>query len=298
MPPVFLPIFLFVLFLLTGCNSGWGPPRDVSRFEHATVAADGRLGVFTYKQRIYRPASGWRAFPDGGPSKDVVNENGIAIYDPQSGEVRVLWRQDVKKSRWLPEASCSVTAAAGRRALAVCGGQQRSDYMTDVERFWLDLDSGATEPLPLEAELAARSREFGELHLLDPDGTLALVVPFPEHPEGSRKLEPVRELLLRLSAGEYLRVGEIIHYYGFRAGEIHFWSADHRHLVYQLASRTVRPGAYREYLALSEANLAGPTASFTATYVDGGWRLQWGRRTGGEWHYETLPLSVAEVAGR
>lgn len=88
-----------VLLLLVGCDSGWEPTRDVSRFESAVVADDSRLGVFTYKRRVYRPASGWRGFPDGGPAKDLLNENGVATYDPVSGSVRVLWRQDVLTSR-------------------------------------------------------------------------------------------------------------------------------------------------------------------------------------------------------
>lgn len=288
---------LLVLVAVAGCNSGWGPPRDVSRFENAIIGREGRLGVFTYKQRIYRPAEGWRAFPDGGPSKDLRNENGIGTYDLQSGSVRVLWRQNVTKSRWLPEASCSVAALAGTRALAVCGGQRRSDYQTDVERFWLDVVTGETAPLPLQEELAARGREVQEMYLLDEEGMLALIVPLLDHPEGNRKLEPVRELLVRLPGGEYLRVGEIIHYYGFHHGEIHFWSADHRHLVYRPASGSLREGAYREYLALSEMNAAGPSISFGAAFEAGDWRLQVGRKGDGGWSYRTLPLTVAEVAG-
>ena len=288
---------LLVMAVVAGCNSGWGPPRDVSRFGNALVDQAGRLGVFTYKQRVYRPAAGWRAFPDGGPSRDVRNENGIGTYDLQSGEVRVLWRQNVMKSRWLPEASCSVTALAGTRALAVCGGQRRSDYQTDAERFWLDLVTGETVPLPLQEELASRGRELQELYLLDAAGALALIAPLPEHPEGDRKLEPVRELLVRRPSGEYLRVGEIIHYYGFHDGELHFWSADRRHRVYNLASGSLRDGAYREYLALSEANAAIPSVSFGVIFEDGSWRLQVGRKAAGEWNYRTLPLTVAEVAG-
>ena len=286
------------LLLLTGCDSGWGPPRDVSRFENAIIADKGRLGVFAYKRRIYRPAAGWRAFPDGGPTKDLLNENGIATYNPATGEVQVLWRQDVLQSRWLPAASCSVTAVAGTRALAVCSGQRRSDYKQDAERFWLNLDNGVTEPLPLDDELAVRHRQEGELYLLDPAGTLALVLSLPDHPDATRKIEPVRELLLRLPSGEYLRVGEVIHYYGFRNGEVHFWSADHRHMVYSLATRKLRLGTYKEYLALSDARMAGPDAAFSISYLTGTWRLQWGRKADGKWRYETLPLTVEEVAGK
>jgi hypothetical protein len=287
-----------LMLLLAGCNSGWGEPRDVSRFEHAAIAAAGRLGVFTYKHRIYRPATGWRAFPDGGPSRDVRNENGIATYDLATGEVRVLWRQNVLKSRWLPEGSCSIAAVAGTRVLAVCGGQRRSDYMTDADRFWLDLDNGATNPLPLEDELAARGRQNGVLYLLDPAGTLALVLPLPDHPEGSRKLEPVRELLIRRPSGEYQRVGEIIHYYGFRQGDVHFWSADHRYLVYQPESGSLRAGTRQEYLELTDAMNAGAGLTFGVTYQEGVWRLQLGRKIDGEWRYEILPLTVEEVAGK
>lgn len=285
-----------LMLLPAGCDFGWGEQRDVSRFEHAAIAADGRVGVFTYKHRIYRPANGWRAFPDGGPSKDVRNENGIATYDLATGEVRVLWRQNVLHSRWLPEASCSVAAVAGTRALAVCGGQRRSDYQTDAERFWLDLKSGATAPLPLEEELSARGRQQDELYLLDPDGTLALVLPLPEHPEGSRKLEPVRELLIRRPSGEYLHVGEIIHYYGFRHGEVHFWSGDHRYLMYHPENKSLRPGTYKEYLELTDAKTNGPGLTFGVVYREGVWRLQSGRKVDGDWRYETLPLTVKEVA--
>jgi hypothetical protein len=286
------------MFLLTACNSGWGKPRDVSRFEYAALAADGHHGVFTYKRRVYRPATGWRAFPDGGPTKDLLNENGIATYDLATGRVQVVWRQNVLKSRWLPEATCSVTAVAGTRALAVCSGQRRSNYHFDTERFWLDLHSGATAPLHLAKELAARGLKAGEIHLLDPAGTLALVLPLPDRPEGRRKLEPVRELLIRRTTGEYIRVGEIIHYYGFHHGELHFWSADHHYLVYRLADQSVRAGTQREYLELADALAAKPGLDFGVLYRDDAWRLRLGRRVDGNWRYEILPLTVAEVAGR
>lgn len=287
----------FLMLLVAGCDSGWGKPRDVSRFEHAAIVAEGRLGVFSYKRRIYLPATGWRAFPDGGPTRDVLNENGIATYTPDTGETRVLWRQNILLSRWLPEVSCSVTAVSGLRALAVCSGQRRSDYRFDTQRFWLDLDTGETDPMPLDAELATRGRKEGELHLLEPGGSLALVVPLPEHPEGNRKIEPVRELLIRFPSGEYLRVGDIIHYYGFRHGEIHFWSADHRYLIYRLENKTVRPGTRREYLEFTEARTSGPGVRFGVVYHDGAWRLQLGRKINDGWRYEILPLTVEEVAG-
>lgn len=164
-------------------------------------------------------------------------------------------------------------------------GQRRSEYLHDAERFWLDLDSGATDPLPLKEELTRRGRQEGGLYLLD-------------RPEGVRKLEPVRELLLRLPSGEYLPVGEILHYYGFRDGELHFWSADGRHMIYRLASRSLRPGSYGEYLALSEANMAGPGTTFSVSYQEGGWRLRWGRKEDGAWRYRTLALTVEGVAGK
>jgi hypothetical protein len=286
-----------LLLLLAGCNSGWGEPRDVSRFEQATIGAEERLGVFSYKHRVYRPATGWRAFPDGGPTKDLLNENGIATYDLATGKVRVLWRQNVLDSQWLPEVSCSVAALAGTRAMAVCSGQRRSDYKVETERFWLDLGSGTTTPLPLDAELEARGRRAVEIHLLDPAGNLALVLSLPDLPEGRRKLEPVRELLLRRPSGEYLSIGRIIHYYGFLNGEIHFWSADHRYLIYRPADGNLRPGTHREYLTLSDAMAAGLSLAFGVAYRESIWRLQLGRKVNGDWRYETLPLTVAEVAG-
>jgi hypothetical protein len=290
--------FVLLLLLLAGCNSGWGEPRDVSRFERAAIGPGGRLGVFSYKHRVYRPATGWRAFPDGGPTKDLLNENGIATYDLATGNVRVLWREDLLDSQWLPEASCSVAAVAGTRAMAVCSGQRRSDYKVETERFWLDLGRGTTKPLPLEAELAARGHRAVEIHLLDPAGNLALVLSLPDLPEGRRKLEPVRELLLRRPSGEYLSIGRIIHYYGFHHGEIHFWSADQRYMIYRPVDGSLRPGTHKEYLALFDAMAAGPSLAFGVAYRESAWRLQLGRKVEGEWRYETLPLTVAEVAGK
>jgi hypothetical protein len=282
--------------IVAGCDSGWGPPRDVSRFGNAVVADGGKTGVFTYKYRIYRPAAGWRAFPDGGPTRDVVNENGIAVYDFATGRTRVLWRQNVMKSRWLPAASCSVTAAVGKTVLATCSGQRRSDYSHDTERFWLDLDSGATTPLPLQEELAARGWEKKSLYLVDEDRTLVLMRYFPEHPQGTKKLEPVRELLVRRPSGDYLRVDDAVYYYGCRNREIHYWSGDGRSRVFNLDSGAYRTGDRREYADLLAANRAGPEVGLTPVYRDGTWRLQVERRAAEGSRKEVLSLTVRDLA--
>jgi len=282
--------------ILAGCDSGWGPPRDVSRFGNAVVADGGKTGVFTYKYRIYRPAAGWRAFPDGGPSRDVVNENGIAAYDFATGGTQVLWRQNVMESRWLPAASCSVADAAGKTVLAICSGQRRSDYRHDNERFWVDLDSGETAALPLEEELAARGWEKGSLYLVDEDRTLVLMRPFPEHPQGNRALEPVRELLVRRPSGDYLRVGDAVYYYGCRNREIHYWSGDGRYRIFDLDSGVYRTGDRREYADLLDFNTAKSEVGLAPVYRDGVWRLQAEGRSAAGSRKEVLSLTVRELA--
>ena len=54
------------LLLLTACNTGYGLLQDHSEFVSAKLAGDQRRVVFSAHHYAYRPASGWRAFPDGG----------------------------------------------------------------------------------------------------------------------------------------------------------------------------------------------------------------------------------------
>ncbi len=99
-------IICLVALLLVSCMGGYGPPYDNSSFVSADTALDGRIGIFTMKRLVYRPASGWRAFPDGGIPKYLMDRNYIAVYDFTSGRTRVIYREDaLREGFWLPGSS-------------------------------------------------------------------------------------------------------------------------------------------------------------------------------------------------
>lgn len=291
-------LLLTVLVLLTlGCSQLYGPPYDASRFVSATTALDGRVGVFSMKRLVYRPAAGLLAFPDGGIPRYLTDRNYLALYDFASGKTRILVEENALKQDWLPGSSTfHVVAAYGPKVIVRSAGQLKGNYATRSETWLYDLERGARERLPIEAELAARGRQLGYFYLTDARGTLVIVADAVGDPAPQR--EKTRYLLVRHPDGALLEIGALGDYYGLRGGELFYWAPEQRLVAVDLVTGSRRIAARQEALGLSSDPKAGQALE-PSLVVDQGVRstLAVGRRAGDGWTYEALPLSVAAIAG-
>ena len=285
------------LALLASCSALYGPPFDGSRFLSADTALDGKVGVFTMKRLVYRPAAGIAAFPDGGIPKYLVDRNYVALYDFAAGTTRVVYREDAQGSDWLPGSSTlHVAAAYGPRVIVRESGQVKGSYASRSETWWHDLERGSRQRLPLEQELAGRQRRLGYFYLIDGSGTLVLVVT-PAGETGAPR-EETQELLVRHPYGGYDTVGPFVQYYGMLDGELFYWSSAHRFAAYRLATRERREPDRREALGLStNPKEGGGVGPMLAVRQDTQSSLAISRKHGSEWQYERLPLTVQEAAG-
>ncbi|HEX9860387.1 MAG TPA: hypothetical protein VGB23_04230 [Nitrospirota bacterium] len=243
--------FLLVTALsvvIAGCGmAGYGPPVDRSRIVSTASTPDGRLGVFSHHRLVYRPASGWRAFPDGGIPRYVKDIDLLGILDMQTGDVRVVSRE--KNREFQPgQGEYYVSHVSDGKAVITRGGQLRSGTASFVsENFMLDLATGVMEPLPLKDELASHGRGLAYFYLVDSLGTLVFVTP----PLGADtnyvdKESNPKGIWIRHPDGRYEKAADAIHYYPTSDGLVHYFSTDHRYLVYDPATGGSRipPGRY------------------------------------------------------
>jgi hypothetical protein len=257
----------------------------------------GKVGVFTMKRLVYRPAAGLLAFPDGGLPRYLTDRNLLASYDFASGTVRILHEENARRQAWLPgSSSFHVVAAFGPKVIVRTSGQIKGDYSSRSETWVYDLDQEARSELPLEAELAARGRALGYFYLTDADGTLVIVA--NDLDDKASRREKRQFLLVRHPDGLYQEVGALGDYYGLRGGELFYWAPEQRLVAVDLASGNRRTADRREALGLSSDPKAGEPNNPTLG-IDQGLRsiLTVGRRSDGGWVYQPLPFSVAELAG-
>jgi hypothetical protein len=290
-------LFPLLLFLALGCSSMYGPPYDASRFQSAATALDGRVGVFTMKRLVYRPAAGILAFPDGGIPRYQIDRNYLGLYDFATGATRILLVENALKQDWLPgSSSFHVVTAYGPKVIIRTSGQIKKSYAFRSETWVYDLERETREPLPIDAELAARGRELKYFYLTDALGTLVVVAHAAGDPAPQR--EKAEHLLVRDPGGDYLEIGPMIDYYGLRSGELFYWSPEHRLIAVDLATGRRREAARQEALGLSTDPKAG-LAQEPSLVVQQGERsaLAVERRHDGGWAYEPLPFTVAQVAG-
>lgn len=166
----------FTVLVLTACNMGWGPPRDLSGFESAALIDDGKAAVFSYQRVAYRPATGWRAFPDGGPAKYIKDTRYAGVWEPESGKVRILAKFQNKGKKLLPGTwDMHVDKAMGQKVIIRRSGQKKADYMFETHTYWLDLKNGELSPLPIDEVLASMGQDLDYYYLVDDRGTLVLV---------------------------------------------------------------------------------------------------------------------------
>lgn len=277
-----------MLLLLAACNTGYGPLQDHSEFISARLTADQRTVVYSAHHFAYRPATDWRAFPDGGVPDYVTDSNVLGTYDLQTQEVSIIRRE--QNSEWQPgSGTFFVITTEGSKALVSQGGQLLGPFRNGVKHLLLDFVTHDIEVLDLKGDLAARQRDTGYLYLADSDGTLVFVTLSLEEAKDSgayRKGKLIPEIWARTPRGEYLKVAESAHYKGVYDGEVIYWEpATRTFKAFSLADRRVRPATeFREpgYVDV----VTGIALSSDRK------RLEFGSKVADQWQYQPLDLTL------
>ena len=279
------------LLLLTACNTGYGPLQDHSEFISARLAADQRTVVFSAHHYAYRPATGWRAFPDGGVPDYVTDSNILGIYDLQTQDVSIIRREE--NSEWQPgNGNFFVITTQGSKALVSQGGQLLGPFRHGVKHLLLDFVTHDLEALDLKGELAARNRDTGYLYLVDSAGTLVFVTLSLEEAKDAgayRQGRSIPEIWVRTPLGEYLKVVASAHYKGVHQGEVIYWEpATRAFMAFSLANRTTRPAT-----EFQEPGYVDVVTGVTLTSDRKG--LQFGTNLADQWQYQPLELTLEEL---
>lgn len=285
--PLLTLVLLLLAFVLPACTlTGFGPAEDHSSFISAQATDDGRSVIFTAQRLVYRPAAGWRAFPDGGIPYYSKDEDIVGVYDLADRKLRVIEKQ--KNTYWQPgQGEFHVTHSKGRIAVISVGGQKKSDYLTDVRHYLLDIRGGRLKQVPLRDDFAARGREMGYFYLLDEDGTMLLtaLAAGTEHGRDARY-----EFWVRHPSGEYINLGSGLDYYGLENGELIFWSLDeHALFAYDMAARTRR--ALGRYIPATQEG-SGLDARLSSP---GGKTLKLWVKSDGEWRMKETLLKIVDI---
>jgi hypothetical protein len=272
--------------ILSACGFGYGPLQDHSEFASAQLTAGKRV-VFAYHRFKYRPAAGWRAFPDGGIPKYVEDENVLGVFDPGTRVLKILRRE--KNTEWQPgSGTMTIVAVRGNKALIAQGGQLRGPFALGTRYILADVERGELRDMDLKGDLAGRGRDRGELYLADGEGTIVFVtvsLDQAKNPKAYRDGEIVPEIWVRTPSGEYLKAAASSHYQEVRDGEVIYWEPSTReHMAFSIANRKVRvlPG-YKipEYRDVTEGVILSPDRK----------ALELGAKVNGEWKYAPLPLT-------
>ena len=274
------------LLALAGCGpfGSYAPAQDHSRFEGGALLPD-RTVLFSFSRLVYRPATGITAFPDGGIPKYLEDESLLGTYHIPSGELKILRRE--RNTRWSQgQGRFGIQGVSGAMALVNQGGQLRRDLATNLVEHWLvDVGSGAATPVDWRTALAERGLAATEVRLLDGRGTL-LFVTVPLADADRPRAATDRRLWVRSAAGTFAEVARTEHYERVLGDELVYWiPATRRYHAYHLVT-----GATRE---LTEYRAPAYEDVIEGVIVDtGGAALSYGRKVGGAWHYEPIPLSA------
>jgi len=279
------------LFIMASCHWGYGPLRDYSEFVSARLADDGRTGLFSFHRFAYRPASGWRAFPDGGIPKYVTDTNLLGTYDLQTRKIRILRRE--KNSQWQPGSGLfTIHAMNGDKALISQGGQLRGPFKLGVKYVLIDIKSGDATDLDLKADLAARERDSGEIYLADTDGTLVFVTLSLEEAKNSgayRDRSLVPEIWVRTPNGDYVKAAVSAHYQVTRNGEVIYWEPSTRDfMAFSLRGRTTRKAPEFKVPEYKDVSMGVIGSSDRKD-------LEYGVKVSGQWRYEPLKIETSRL---
>jgi hypothetical protein len=284
-------IVFSTLFLLASCHVGYGPLQDHSEFVSARLADDNHTVLFSFHRFIYRPATGWRAFPDGGIPDYLTDIILLGTYDVQSREIRILRREE--NSQWQPRSGLfTVHSTKGSRALISEGGQLRGPFKLAVKYLLLDFKQGNATDLDLKSDLAKFGRDSGQIYLVDGDGTLVFVTLSLEEAKDSaayRNSGLIPEIWVRTPSGNYLKAAVSAHYQCTRNGEVIYWEPSTREfMAFSIATRKTRnatdfkvPG-YEDVVngVILSSNRKG---------------LEFGVKVNEQWRYEWLDLKPEQL---
>lgn len=270
--------------LLPGCH---GAAQDHSRFENAALLSD-RTVLFSFKHLVYRPAEGIAAFPDGGIPKYVEDEDLLATYHIPSGALRILRRE--RNRRWASgQGQYGIQRAKGTVALVTQGGQLRRDLAKTAYQDWLvDTADGSFRPVDFRDALPARGLRMTGMHLVDARGTLLFVTAPLSTPSGSRD-ERDAQLWIRTPRGDYVQVARTSHYERMDGDDLVYWLPQtRRYHAFDVVTHATRelPG----YRVPPQEDPAEGVLVDTA-----GQHVQYGRKVGGSWAYEPLPIDPARL---
>ena len=284
-------VAIITLLHLTACHWGYGPLQDRSEFVSARLADDGHTVLFSFHRFAYRPAAGWRAFPDGGIPKYTTDINLLGTYDRQTRKIEILRRE--KNSQWQPGSGLfTIHSMNGDKALISQGGQLRGPFKLGVQYVLLDFKSRRATDLDLKADLASRGRDSGQIYLADRDGTLVFVSLSLDEAKDSgayRNNRLVPEIWARTPSGDYLKAGVSAHYEGMRNGEIVYWELSTR--TFMAFSPTSR--ATRKATEFKVAPYQDVTKGVTLSSDKKG--LEFGVKVNDQWKNEPLDLEQSRL---
>ena len=239
----------------------------------------------------YRPATGWRAFPDGGFPDYLTDIILLGTYDVQSREIRILRREE--NSQWQPGSGLfTVHSTKGTKALISQGGQLRGPFKLAVKYLLLDFKQGNVTDLDLKSDLAKFGRDSGQIYLVDGDGTLVFVTLYLEEAKDSaayRNSGLIPEIWVRTPNGNYMEAAVSAHYQCTRNGEVIYWEPSSREfMAFSIATRQTRKAP--------EFKVPGYEDIVNSVILSSDRKgLEFGVKVNEQWRYEWLDLKPEQL---
>jgi len=212
---------MLLALCLVGCS--YSDPVDRSAIESAVLLSGGRAIALAFQNIRYRPAAGLAAFPDGGIPRYLRDSEIIATQSIEGGRPRILQRLENKGVHGSASITLRSFDADPDHVLVRRSFQPSTSQGDHVEWWRLGWRDGRISAFPdLAADMKKNGRslgspEFGDVRVLDPQGTLLIGAR-----SGGRD-----ELWLRSATGAYGRLDAIVHFYGIQGDELYYWTGDH-----------------------------------------------------------------------
>ena len=285
-------VLISSLLLTASCHWGYGPLQDRSEFVSARLADDKHTVLFSFHRFAYRPAAGWRAFPDGGIPDYAKDINLLGTYGRRSRKMQILRRE--KNSRWQPGSGLfTIHSTKGYKALITQGGQLRGTFGLGVKYILLDFKRGESVDLDLKSDLAKRDRDAGQIYLVEEEGTLLFVTLSLEEAKDSsayRNRQLVPEIWIRMPRGDYIKAADSAHYECTRNGEVIYWEPSTRDfMAFSIATHTTRKAP-----EFKPAGYEDVTTGVSLSSDKKG--LEFGVKVNGTWRYEPIRLDPSGLS--